>query len=211
MSWAEVFKINDNMKNPLNKQMRESRFLPFEIITSSTTYTPVKTGIYKILCVGAGGNGVFNAPVGSASGGGGGLAIKDIRLVKNTSYTISVESNASFAYDSSTTITASAGGNGTNSAGGAGGTASGGDYNYTGTNGEYKSSGNVSNPGSVGAHITELSRFPEPTIWGAFTIPVGDCILDYGGGGGAVQNLGDGHTSNGKPAAVIIIPIEMEE
>ena len=233
MSWAEVFKINNNMKKPLNEQMRDMKFQPIRIITATGTFKPEKTGLYKVICVGAGGNGEKYGSSGAnvhyiASGGGGGVAIKTLRLLSTTSYNITVGTTASFTHGSGS-LTAVAGSDG-DAAGekpGKGGTASGGDLNYTGTDGSYLYVNSSKNhqicptPGSVGVFISDLSRKVEST-WvtlvnanGACQIRYGDSILGYGGGGSGV---GDYYSTSavsqvlaGLPAAVIIAPIEMEE
>lgn len=229
MSWAEVKKINNNMKKSLNEQMRDIKFQPMRVITSSTTYSPEKTGIYKVICVGAGGNGGYgdsSNTYGGGGGGGGGVAIKTLRLVKGTSYQVTASSTASFVYNTSTIITAGSGGTGSYSGGGSGGSASGGDYNYTGTSGQSNklSRCQAPLPGSVGVAISDLTRTPSPytgTLVCAnqtyiVTYIYGDCILNYGGGGtgaGYYANIDDkgGYATNGKPASVIIIPLELEE
>lgn len=224
MSWGEVFKINKNMKRALNEQLRDLKFQPIRIITTTTTYTPEKTGLYKVICVGAGGNGGYSNSVGSVgagSGGGGGVAIKTIKLDSDTSYSVTVSATASFAYNSEA-ITATAGGYGLSNVAGAGGTASGGDYNYTGESGS--NTGTISTgtshvppaTGSVGVFISDLTRSPSPDYADSKIFPYGDSLLNYGGGGtayGYYNGSGSygGYASVGKPAAVIIIPIEMEE
>ena len=60
MSWGEVGRLNNNFKKPLNEQMRDMQYKPLRIITSTTTYKPEKTGLYKIICVGAGGDGLHS-------------------------------------------------------------------------------------------------------------------------------------------------------
>ena len=137
MSWSEVFKINKNMKRALDEQMRDAIALPMRIITTSTTYTPEKTGIYKVICVGAGGKsggatGSSMSGVYGDSGGGGGVAIKTLKLLSSESYNITVGSSASF----SNILTATSGGNGAKNSPGSGGTATGGDYNFSGGNGK---------------------------------------------------------------------------
>lgn len=225
MSWAEVFKINSNMKKPLNEQLRDMTLLPIRAITTTMTYTPEKTGIYKVICVGAGGNGgasYSSNDVGGGSGGGGGVAIKTLKLLSSGSYSVTVGSTASFAYDSSTIITATSGGTGNSDSGGDGGTASGGDYNFNGTEGDSTgATAQAPAPGSVTALITGLTRTPQPyigTLGGTRVISFnfGESILDYGGGGtgaGYYNSSSDRakYSTNGKPAAVIIIPLELEE
>ena len=226
MNWGEVFKINSNLKKPLNEQLRDMKFQPIRIITATGTFTPEKTGLYKVICVGAGGTGCSTATTVStrkvASGGGGGVAIKTLELSSSTSYNVTVSETASFAYGTSA-ITATPGARGTtgaNASGGAGGTASGGDYNYTGGNGAYSDS--VANkiviPGSVGVFLSELSLRKSVTrgvLNMVAEIPYGDNILGYGGGSTAYifDNGDDGEEveNAGQPAAVIIVPIEMEE
>ena len=225
MSWSEVFKINSNMKKPLNEQLRDMTLLPIRAITTSMTYTPEKTGIYKVICVGAGGDGgssYASNDVGGGSGGGGGVAIKTLKLLSSGSYAVTVGSTASFVYDSSTIITATSGGSGSTSGGGSGGTASGGDYNYNGTSGDDTgTAGQAPPPGSVTAYITGLTRTPQPhigTLGGKYVVAFnfGESILDYGGGGtGAAYYVSSSdrarYSTDGKLAAVIIVPLELEE
>lgn len=227
MSWGEVCKINNNMKKSLNEQMRDMKFQPVRIITETGTYKPEKTGLYKIICVGAGGNGGYknnSSNYGGAGGGGGGVAIKTMKLSSSVNYSVTVGTTASFAY-SGGAITATSGvaPTETNVATGEGGTASGGDYNFKGTLGGC--TGNkveyiAPKPGSVGVFISGLSQTSHSISHFLNDIlveyPYGDSILGYGGGGSGAgywtssSNSG-GHSKNGQPAAVIIIPIEMEE
>lgn len=211
----------------VGNSVMDSRLLPMRVITSTTTYTPEKTGLYKIICVGAGGNGggsVSTNASGAGGGGGGGVAIKTLTLSKNTAYNVTVSTTASFAFDSNTIITATGGGSGSYSSGGSGGTASGGDSNYPGTEGgRTGSSLQVPKPGSVGVAITELTTTP-PNYVGTLssdtssyvvTCSFGDCLLTYGGAGTGVMfynstNDREYYTANGKPAAVIIIPLKTE-
>lgn len=229
MSWAEVFKINSNMKKPLNEQLRDLKFQPIKIITATGTYTPEKTGTYRVICVGAGGNGASTctsaAYYTSSSGGGGGVSIKTLKLLSSSSYNVTVGTTASFSYGSNS-ITATAGGNassGTGSAtGGTGGTASGGDYNYPGNAGTGSKGHKIFNaPGSVGVYIGDLSR--STSAWltvvdTCFELKYGDSILGYGGSGNGfayykTSTSGDyaAVLTTGLPAAVIIIPLELEE
>lgn len=237
MSWGEVYKINNNMKRSINEQLRDLKFQEIKIITSSGTYTPTKTGLYKVICVGAGGNGycVENSSTayGSAAGGGGGVAISTLTLSSSVSYTVTVSSTASFVYSDEITLTATSGGVGVNArVGGSGGTASGGDNNYTGTSGNY--TGNMVTftapvGGGVSVYISDLSYTPYPIIntlidtsgssnkYYTLSFNYGDCLLGYGGGGtGAVRQTSStsnypGTITNGRPAAIIIIPLELEE
>ena len=230
MSWAEVFKINSNMKKPLNEQLRDIKYQPIRIITATGTFKPEKTGLYKVICVGAGGDGNIyksNTTASSlASGGGGGVAIKTLRLLSTTSYNVTVGTTASFTHENgSLSAIAGGSGNANKGEGGTGGTASGGDSNYVGTKGSSFYCNSSSNrqlcpaPGSVGVFISDLSR-KEESEWVVIhdapcKIRYGDSILGYGGSGNAVGDYDSTAgtqttTVNGLPAAVIIIPIEME-
>lgn len=233
MSWSEVYKINNNMKRSINEQLRDLKFQEIKIITSSGTYTPLKTGLYKVICVGAGGNGGYSktpTAKGGGAGGGGGVAISTLSLSSSVSYTVTVNGAASFVYNDNITLKANAGGDGT-TVGGSGGTASGGDNNYAGTRGSYTSDVNVvPQAGGVSVHIPELSYTPAP-IFGtlstfgtsdmpstyAFSLNYGECLLGYGGGGTATScsaSTGSSYSktsSSGRPAAIIIVPLEMEE
>jgi hypothetical protein len=274
MSWAKVFKINSDLKKPLNTliselisalstkvtsvdtkvgnvstqvsnvstqvgnvntavgavntkltqmntQIRDSRFLPMRIITSTTTFKPEKSGLYKIICVGAGGNGDYDGSKTVASGGGGGVAIKTLSLSKSSTYNVTVGTTASFS-DGTNSITATAGGSADagDREGWDGGTASGGDYNFTGTSGdyEYNESGICPTPGSTGVFLSELSesKATNLTIMNTtFIVPYGNSILGYGGSGNAVYYYASSSSysaakTNGMPAAVIIIPLELE-
>ena len=226
MSWSEVFKINKNMKRALNEQMRDIKYNPLTIITSSTTYKPPKTGLYKIICVGKGGNsGGYNG--GNAnqaianSGGAGGVAIKTLRLSSATSYSITVSTTASFSSE----LTATAGEDGANTISSSsianGGTASGGDYNYEGGKGSNISItptfGDTVKGGDTGVFISDLYH---PMFYYDKTNNMiryyGRGVLEYGGGAPAARWSGTGGNyahldASGLPAAVIIIPIEMEE
>ena len=225
MSWAEVFKINSNMKKPLNEQLRDIKHQPIRIITATGAFTPEKNGLYKVICVGAGGNGSHDDDsnyVSVASGGGGGVAISILRLDKTHSYNVTVGTTASFTHESGS-LTATAGGNGDadESEPGIGGSASGGDFNYPGLNGSYifSTSSNklvTATPGSVGVFISDLSRRGD-VEWVilnsvARKMTYGDSIITYGGAGnGFGEYMAKGASMHGLPAAVIIIPVEMEE
>ena len=86
--------VNDNFDKPLNQQIREMQYIGSYVFTSSTTFTPDKSGYYKVIVVGAGG---ANDEVGHgydaiyASGGAGGVAIKNMHLLSTQEYTIDIE------------------------------------------------------------------------------------------------------------------------
>ena len=228
MSWSEVSKINNNMKRSINEQLRDMKYQAIRVVTSNLTYTPEKTGLYKIICVGKGGNGYYDASSSptyrATGGGGGGVAVKTMRLSKDKTYQITASSStASFASDSDI-ITATGGASGTDTSGGS---ASGGDYNFPGTKGAtISTSFQAPRPGSVGVVIADLLRTPasyfgtlvngKTNITYTISYEYGDSILNYGGGGTGAGFFVDytyngGYSTTGKPAAVIIIPIEMEE
>lgn len=217
MSWSEVFKINKNMKRALNEQIRDIKCLPMRVFTANGTYTPEKTGLYKVICVGAGATGTVRSNVSPfyvCGGGGGGVAIKTLRLLSSQSYSITVSTTASFSNVLSATAGSTGGYNstiGTHNA--AGGTASGGDYNFSGETVPYKEGkDNIVNGGSVGVNITELSRNYVFTGNSGVRLIQGDCLLKYGGGGAAAYDINNlVSTAPGFPACVIIIPIEMED
>lgn len=224
MSWAEVFKINSNMKKPLNEQIRDIKVLPIRIITSSTTYTPEKSGWYKIICVGAGADSYgfigssTTSKIYTSGGCAGGVAIKVLKLSKSVSHTVSIGSSASFKYTDGgveKTILAEGGVPGyydlsDGSSPSTPGTASGGDYNYTGgqASGSTSKSSAYYQGASVGVYLTEL--IPQDTSRNG--LKYGNGILCYGGGASAQRDTYDSVTTNeGQPSAVIIIPLEMEE
>lgn len=229
MSWAKVFKINKNMKRSLDEQLQDMKFQPIRVITTNTTYVAEKTGVYKVICVGKGGDGYGNVNSGNDSqawsGGGGGVAIKTLRMTKGDSCNVTVGTTASFV-TGSISISATAGDEGDWNAGTVvGGSGTGGDHNYTGENGAYTSE-KYKCPigGSVGVYISDLYQ----RMTGSMTlatddsrdVPVtimytmGGSILGFGGGGtsGTYIEYGKGGINvEGLPAAVLIIPIEMEE
>ena len=191
--------VNDNFDKPLNQQIREMQYIGSYVFTSSTTFTPDKSGYYKVIVVGAGGAYDYTGTTGNvcyASGGAGGVAIKNMHLLSTQEYTIDIERNNSTFNGN---LVATAGGKGdsfpTSSAtGGAGGTASGGDFNYDGLWGTVR----VNNPpkgGSVGVFI--------PGLMLPYSTETGLGILGYGIGGTFGAAAGG--------AAIIIIPLELEE
>ena len=214
MSWAETSRINKNVKKTLNEQLRDMRYNIIEVITQTGVYSPVKSGLYKVICVGAGGYGT-RLTQGSTNyyvgGSGGGVAIKNIRLTKGASYSVTVSTTASFG----NIMTATGGVTRTYSEALAG-TATGGDYNFDGEAGEMRSgSDNPCRGGSVGVYIPSLSRTSRIGDFNNNDMLYGDSIMNYGGGGPAVYCYYDSenkyvYTLDGLPAAVLIIPIEVE-
>ena len=209
----------------LGTQMRDAKCIPYRVITTTGTYVPEKTGTYMVICVGAGGDGGSESASnvkGGGGGGGGGVAIKTLRLIKTGSYAVTVSTTASFTYNSNTIITATSGGRGYYDRESSGGTASGGDYNFNGTGGDNTySAAQAPMPGSVTATIVGLTRTPQPYIGTlgssrVISFTFGESILDYGGGGtgaGYYASSSDNgeYATAGKKAAIVIIPLELEE
>ena len=206
-----------NSESSLHSHIREMRYQPLRVITTTGTFKPEKTGLYKVICVGQGGNGRNLSPF-RGGGGGGGLAVKTLTLSSATTYNVTIGELTSFG----NILTAEAGTmpllSGSTQVPGYGGTASGGDNNYRGEDGETSTSDTVMcKGGSVGCTIGELSRqftyfAPETEMFHIH----GECILNYGGGG-AVSRSKTGTSTytakedSGRKGAVIIIPLEMEE
>lgn len=244
MSWGEVFKINKNMKRALNEQIRDLKCTPIRVITTTGTFIPEKTGLYKVICVGAGSDGVkYRKGTTSngyayhvSNGSAGGVAIKDIKLVAGTSYNITVSTTASFGSEMSATPGTTGWYNHWTSSttAPAGGEASGGDYNYKGQAGSTAntyganistssgnwtdlSSGSYVNGTSIGVVLTDVCN-QLATSTGRQVVWYGTSILNYGAGAPSWIDKSDASTpsdkvivATGLPAAVIIIPIEMEE
>ena len=220
MTWAEVGKINTNLKKTLNEQLQSHSFNILEVITATGTYTPKKTGLYRVICVGAGGNGVNNNSTSTyltISGGGGGVAIKDMVLDSTKTYNVTVSTAAQFGtdiianggttpkYDGSTITTQPIGG-----------TATGGDYNFQGENGSSRSKTNSpARGGSVQCVIPELTKEISAMDAMCNRLQYGDSLLGYGGGGPAVIGYSNDSYNRdyqlaGLPAAIIIIALETE-
>lgn len=109
--WKELKKVvNSNFNKPLNEQLIDREFYEGQLITSSTTWTVPKTGIYKIICVGAGENG--SAQYGG--GASGGVVVEKARLTEGASYSITIGDNALFGtLCSATGASGGTGGSGT--------------------------------------------------------------------------------------------------
>lgn len=220
MSWAEVGKINRNMKKPLNTQLHELNCSRIEVIEATSSYKPAKTGLYRVICVGAGGTGwAGNAGTYdycAVGGGGGGVAVKDLQLSASTSYSVTISTTASF----SNLLTATAGETATKTHGSGktptiGGTASGGDYNFGGLTGEVTNDYNgAAKGGSVGVAIAELTRSVVMADNFYSQLIYGDSLLKYGGGAPAIETSNpiryDSFIPAGMPAAVLIMALEVE-
>jgi hypothetical protein len=224
MSWSEVFKINNNINKPVNKLILDTKYTPCRVINATTSYRPERKGLYRVICVGAGtggGESVWNSSGQTSFSGGsaGGVAIKDIVLNPTQTYEITVSTTASFSNIlSATGGTSSKHTTGNGYTAGSGGIGSGGDYNYTGEVGGNVSAilsvTGVANGGSVGVSIDVLSRRYKTGVEGNVDMEYGESILCYGAGGPAGKYYDTQYRERfceGLPAAVIIIPLEMEE
>lgn len=215
MSWVEVKKaINSNFNKPLNEKLIEFAFSQIYVFKDSTTFTPERDGLYKIICIGA----ANTSSNGSSSGAAGGVAIKSMNLSSSQSYSISIGTDAIF----NNLVF----GNGATSAGspqnniGIGGTASGGDFNYTGGNGVYTyrpTSGVYLNGASVGVFIHGLSDRPAFQLTNSVmnynqTLYGGYGILGFGFGEAYANQYYNGNYEARSPrgaAGIIIIPIDI--
>jgi hypothetical protein len=215
MSWAEVLKINDNLKNPINKQIREAAYNGARVITASTTFVPEKSGWYKVIVVGAAGA-TYTTRIGSA----GGVGISTLKLSEDSTYHISMAGGQTRFYGDEIDIAAN---NGKNGGDALGGTAVGAQYNYKGENGEGTTitTARSKNGASVGVFIPELSQrfdisYIENNNYSLVAANSGHGILGYGASAGVVTYEGyngnalGGVTPSRNGGAVIIIPLEME-
>lgn len=215
MSWAEVKKINSNLNLALNEQARELAYVGLYLFTSNTVFTPDKSGWYKIIVVGKGGEsrtGATNNPtrdVGASSG----VVVAVRNLSSLGSYTIGVNnSDSSFTYNADDVMTAGAGGDYNT---GVGGTASGGDFRYRGVDGcRYSAAGDAYVGHDTGVFIPGLSArcsgICSSLDYGTAFVESGYGILGFGASAGvSLYPTGTGpHKSTG---CVIVIPLELEE
>ena len=215
--------VNDNFTVPLNKQMRDNRFLPARIIESSQDFVVERSGWYKIICVGAGGEGEFRSNVQERrSGGAGGVAISAKLLNKDDVIPISISQGTTTIQ--SFGMIAEKGGDATSTKSGSGGNAYGGDENYAGLDGKPANEYNNNNGAGVGVYIPELSfrnltqtvHYDESYNYNAVnaTLTIAPSILGYGHS--STQYSGDSPSSSylesySGPAACIIIPLEYTE
>lgn len=213
MSISEIaMLVNDNFNKPLNVQMRELSYVGAYLFENSTTFTPDNSGWYKIIVVGAGGDGDVDYGTANnyygASGGSGGVAIKTMHLLKEQSYQVEV-SNSQSSFDG--TIVATAGTDGYASVStrrpGDRGIAIGGDFNYNGQDGATDINA-TAEPRNVSVYIPGLmektQKIYTSDIYGATYTGYG--ILAHGASGGS-----DRYTEvSGQPGCVLIIPLEIE-
>lgn len=218
MSWGEVFKINSNMNASLNKQLRNRELYEAWCLTSTTTFTPPVSGVYKVICIGKGADGSGSA-TSYVGGSAGGVVIGLLELSSTQSYNVTVSSNASF----SNLLTATAG------AANTGGSGSGGTV-YDGGKRNGGSGGNVGvyiagameypitaeNVGGVGLYggaksSKQAHNFSTSDVWrGTVTICSSGGGYGAGGAAGSYANKGSGvfYSCPGGEAAVVVILIE---
>lgn len=203
MSLAELgMVVNSNFAKPLNEQARDMKYCGAYVIESSRAFKPDKSGWYKVIAVGASGTPAHGSSYRS-TGGAGGVAIKTIRLDANNEYSVSFASGT-VSFDG--LVQATKGGDGTRNNGGSGGSADGGDLNYYGNSGSVQSTNTGRlNGASVGVYIPELMRREEKETVSGYG------ILGYGASGGVVDTVDDSYEGTAQKAAVIIIPLELEE
>ena len=171
--WAVTkMAVNSDFKKPLNEKLDDFIFTPQWLFTASATWTPPVKGRYRIICIGAGGdgNGTINPP---KPGGAGGVVI-GVYTLGLISYNITAGTgNSSFG----SLVTAEAGSRGAaqdaTPAGGSGGTV----YQASGANvGIYLAGGSMSAGGD--------------SYYVSGTGPAAGGGGGFGGGGGASSARG---------------------
>lgn len=213
--------VNDNFTVPLNKQMRDNRFLPARIIETTQDFVVERSGWYKIICVGAGGDSTVGSGSGT-SGGAGGVSISTKLLTKGDIVPVSIS-------DGTTSIqffgmTAEKGGDATSEEAGSGGNAYGGEENYKGLDGKRASESPNNNGAGVGVYIPELSfrNLTQTVAWsesssysaGYATLIIAPSLLGYGHSSTQYYKPSGGsprQESYSGAAACIIIPLEYTE
>lgn len=226
MSIAELATVvNSNFTKPLNEQARELAYAGSYLFVSSRSFIPDKTGWYKVIVVGAGGESDSHNPSNGtnylATGGSGGVSISTVHLKSSETYSIEVESTQS-SFNNIMIATAGTAGIAYPSSSrdaGDGGIASGGDFNYSGLSGNITSFNYYDLRGlagsDVGVYIPELMR--RETIAVSYTnsndqINTGQLYSGYGIlGYGASNGEGYANVTPIKGGCVLIIPLEFEE
>ena len=240
MRWAEVSKINNNMKRPLNEQIRDNRFMGSYLFTTAYdpnnfksvtfTWTVEKAGYYKVIVVGAPGTTDY-ASSACRIGGAGGVAIKTFSFAKSSTHTIVFEKETNNTYISTvkfdTDLYATAGtrtsGN-TSATQGKGGMGYGGDFNYKGEDGIWWTTTKKHIGASVGVFIPGLSEtvtcnsthFTSTYAYNTgTTATIQETTVESGSGifgYGASSGINSEAVLAGKDAGcVLIIPLELEE
>ena len=218
MSWAKVLKINKNVKKAINEQLTDREFNIGQLITASTNWVVPKTGIYKIICVGAGAEANIS---NRTSGGAGGVVVEKAILKQGDTYSITISGSSSFG-DLCTANQANGwrGGDGITTNG----------VVYVGGNGAYEAY--IANGGNVGLfdkrYTTEADVYPIGTEANAIggnglfgqkrsvSVYSLDGIINYaatgaggfGGGGACVGNSYSGASSSAGGACVYIELVE---
>lgn len=221
MSWSEVFKINSNMKKPINEQLVDREFYSSaQIITAAMPYTVTKSGIYKVICVAPGESGG-----GGVGGHAGGVVVGRIKLLKNRQIAITFNTSSSHNTSFGQIFTAFGDSEGTT----VGGTIAPG---YTGI--IYKGGrGSATRGGSVGLFDPKYIRYADNTLIATANNTFGGDGLfggkqppsvytdnnnnlisyaggagGYGGGGSSAQSVGSYVSSQGGAGCVYIELIE---
>ena len=218
MSIAELsLLVNNNFEKPLNEQVRDLKYFGSYLFVNDTSFSPDKSGWYKIICVGKGGATQIGSEGGNY-GGSGGVAISTLNLISTESYKITISTHQHNASSFDEKIFAYGGGDGSYSGNGVGGVASGGQFNYNGLSG---SSATSSAGADVGVFIPELMKNKElitsstltgQTYSSTHSISSGFGILGYGGGqGGRKLSQYNSILSPISTGCVLIIPLELTE
>ena len=213
--WKEIkTSINNNLSKPLNVQARELSFAGSYVFESSKTFTPDKSGWYKVIVVGAGGNHDLYMPQNTyyvRTGGSGGVCISTLKLLSTEKYEITISGNsASFE-----NMTANRGGNASQNSAGSGGTASGGEFNYPGLAGDYVNSQVTRNGKDVGVFIPSLMERNTAMVasgeYGGIVAYSGYGILGHGASSGVAFSGSYNAVTEAQSGCVIIIPLEIIE
>ena len=208
-----------------------------KIFTANGTFTVPQTGTYRITAIGKGGDGgggyskSSSAYYGGGGGGAGGLAISELKLIKDASYTVTVSSATSSFGSLLTAAAGQAGPRGSAEAVAAtGGTASGGNIlnangeNGTvtagtgwtgGTGGGYSSSAVSACPyvvssGGAGGNGSGSGLYYRDYAGKSVLTPAASGMVPYGVGGGgsgtysSYAGMADEYGGTGNPGAVII-------
>ena len=217
--------VNDNFDKPLNRQIRDMKYLGSYLLTSSGNFSVSKSGWYKVIVVGAGGNNYtyWNGSYYTIyTGGSGGVAISTLYLDKNNLCEITVHNdnynNASGSYEFSYNGSIISAHNGTTSTStaenqrGKGGSAVGGDFNYKGIDGSVYTTNAIGT--DVGVFIPELMKVKTAmgSLGDASAIAIsGNGILGYGCGSGTYADRNLSVSTPKADGCVLIIPLELTE
>ena len=168
---------------------------------TSGTFKPTTSGSIDVFLVGGGG-GAYDPSTGSGGGGGGYTATyKNIQLVANTNYTVTVGAGGIGADGRSTSAfghTVSGGGQGRSNAGGAGGSGGGGAYDGGGSDGSDGTKHNTYYPSGKGQGTT-TREFGESTgqLYAGGGAGYNDVTYGGGAGGGANRMMNAADNTGG--------------